>query len=166
MLRRKHPVLRKLLWATGLGMLCCLTGVLIWFPGRQSLLALTLATGIGVGGLQRQVDQVEEKAIHGRELSAAEKRFLVDLYSCFAKGGAVVAPQSSKMMHRYLSRTGESLAVSPALFQHSAPVRNAMNELRKKVLQDLKGGRNTRERYSSDTFYMGDPAYFDAFVGL
>jgi hypothetical protein len=139
---------------------------LVYFPGRQGLLAFTLATGIGVPRLQAQVDQMEAKAIKGQELSLSERRFLRDLYTCFAKGGALVAPQSSKMMRRYLSRTGESLVVSPGLFSGSAPVRLAMTELKRKVLEDLDGGRGAQGRYLSESFYMGDPKNFDAFVGL
>jgi hypothetical protein len=158
-------LIRKLLWGAGASFVVCLGAFLIYFPGRQSLLAFTLGTGIGVTSLQTQVAQLEDKAVKGQELSLAEKRFLLDLYNCFAKGGALVAPQSSKMMHRYLSRTGEPLAVRPELFARSAPVRVAMAELRKKVLEDLDSGR-ARDRYSSDTFFMGDPKYFDAYVGL
>lgn len=161
-----HKVVRRLLWGTAACLALCLGAFLVYFPGRQSLLAFTLATGIGVTSLQNQVDQLEGKAVRGQEMSVAERRFLRDLYICFAKGGALVAPQSSKMMHRYLSRTGEPLAVSPGLFTGSAPVRLAMTELRRKVLQDLDGGRGGQGRYSSETFYMGDPEYFDAFVGL
>ena len=162
----KHGIVRKLLWGTGASLAVCLGAFLICFPGRQSLLAFSLGTGIGVTRLQTQVDQVEEKAVKGKELSLAEKRFLLDLYNCFAKGGALVAPQSSKMMHRYLTRTGNPLAVRPDLFTRSAPVRTVMTQLREKIIEDLDGGRGARDRYSSDTFYMGDPKYFDALVGL
>jgi hypothetical protein len=162
----KRPIVRKLLWGAGASLTICIGAFLIYFPGRQSLIAFTLGTGIGVSGLQTQVDQLEDKAVKGLEFSIAEKRFLRDLYSCFAKGGVVVAPQSSKMMHRYLASTGTPLAVRPELFSGSAPVRMAMTELRQKVLEDLNDGRGARDQYSSATFYMGDPEYFDAFVGL
>lgn len=162
----RHTVVRRLVGGTGACLALCLVAFLVCFPGRQSLLAFTLATGIGVTSLQTQVDQLEAKAVKRQELSLAEKRFLRDLYICFAKGGALVAPQSSKMMHRYLSRTGEPLAVSPGLFTGSAPVRLAMTELKKKVLEDLDGGHGAQGRYLSEAFYMGDPKYFDAFVGL
>lgn len=162
----RHRIVRRLVWGTVACLALCLGAFLIYFPGRQSLLAFTLGTGIGVAGLQTQVDQLEAKAVKGQELSPAEKQFLRNLYTCFAKGGALVAPQSSKMMHRYLSRTGEPLAVTPGLFTGSAPVRVVMTELKRKVLEDLEGGRGAQERYSSETFYMGDPDHFDAFVGL
>jgi len=77
-----------------------------------------------------------------------------------------MAPQSSRMMRRYLSRTGEPLAVSSELFTRSVPVQKAMSELRQKVLAERDDGRGARDHYSSDTFYMGDPNYFDAQVGL
>ncbi len=162
----RRQVVRRFVWGGAACLVLCLGVFLVYFPGRQGLLAFTLATGIGVTRLQAQVDQLEAKAIKGQELSLAERRFLRDLYTCFAKGGALVAPQSSRMMRRYLSRTGESLVVSPGLFTGSAPVRLAMTELTKKVLEDLDGGRGAQGRYLSESFYMGDPRYFDSFVGL
>jgi len=85
--RRGHRFFRRILWATGASLAFCLGAFLIYFPGRQSLLAVTLATGLGVTSLQMQVEQVEDKAIEGRELSLSEKQFLLDLYTCLAKGG-------------------------------------------------------------------------------
>ncbi len=140
--------------------------VLVYFPGRQSILAFKLATGVGVTSLQTRINQLEDKAINGQEFSPSETGFLLDLYACFAKGGALIAPESSKMMHRYLSKTGEPLAVSPHLFTRSKPVRDTMEHLKKQVLEDLDGGREIQDNYTSGTFYMGDPEYFDALVGL
>lgn len=60
---------------------------LIYFPGRQTPLAFTLATGIGRNGLQVRVDGMEDKAIKGKEFTEEDKKFLRDLYTCFAKGG-------------------------------------------------------------------------------
>jgi hypothetical protein len=70
------------------------------------------------------------------------------------------------MMHRHLSKTGESLAVSSDIFARSAPVRQAMDGIRKQVLADLDRGNGVQDVYSSGTFYMGDPHCFDSFVGL
>jgi hypothetical protein len=164
--RRRHPIVRKLFLFLSSFLTLCAAAWLFCFPGRQGALALTLATGVGVGNLQKRIDQLEDKAIEGRELSGAEREFLWDLYSSFAKGGMFVAPESSKMMHRYLSGTGEALAVSPDLFTRSTPVQKAMDEIRRQILVELKRGHGVQDAYSSDTFYMGDPTYFDSFVGL
>ncbi len=164
--RRRHPIVRKLILLLSSFLALCGAAWLLIFPGRQAALALTLATGVGVGNLQARIDQLEDKAIEGRELSEAERSFLRDLYSSFAKGGTLVAPQSSKMMHRYLSGTGEALAVSPDLFTRSTPVRKAMDEIRRQILADLKRGHGVQDAYSTETFYMGDPTYFDSLVGL
>jgi hypothetical protein len=164
--RSRHPIVRKLFLFLSAFLALCGAAWLFCFPGKQAALGLTLATGVGVGKLQARIDQLEDKAIEGRELSGAEREFLRDLYSSFAKGGMFVAPESSKMMHRYLSGTGEALAVSPDLFTRSTPVGKAMDEIRRHILVDLKRGHGVQDAYSSDTFYMGDPTYFDSFVGL
>lgn len=54
----RHKVLRRLVWVTATGLVLCLGAFLVYFPGRQSPLAFTLATGIGVAGLQARVDQL------------------------------------------------------------------------------------------------------------
>jgi hypothetical protein len=165
-MRLRLPIIRKLLWVLGAFLVFGGVAFLCCFPGRQALLAFTLATGVGVNRLQAQVDRLESKAVQKQEFSQPEKQFLLDLYSCFAKGGALVAPQSSKMMHRYLSKTGEALAVRSDLFTRSAPVRKGMDELKKQVVAEWKRGTDLQTNYSSETFYMGDPEYFDSFVGL
>jgi hypothetical protein len=166
MLRRRHPNVRILSWLLSSFIALCAAAWLFCFPAKQAALAFTLATGVGVNSLQTQIDRLEDKCIKGQVLSESERRFLRDLYSCFAKGGKLVAPQSSKMMHRYLSRTGEDLAVSPELFTRSTPVRKAMAEIRRQILLDVNRGHAVQDAYSSETFCMGDPAYFDSFVGL
>ena len=68
--------------------------ILIVFPGRQTPMALTLATGIGVPGLQAKVDRLEEKAILGQDFTEDDKAFLRNLYTCFAKGGKLTPAAS------------------------------------------------------------------------
>ena len=105
---------------------------LLLFPGPQRSIAFTLATGIGTTELQERVDAIEAKAIEGVELSAKGCAFLKDLYICFAKGGkySMAAPESSRMMFRYLSKTAEPLKTPPSLFAGSRPVKEAIGELR------------------------------------
>jgi hypothetical protein len=80
--------------------LLVVVGWMSYFPGRHSLLALTLATGVGVGRLQSQVDALEEKAIRGAAFDETEKRFLEDLYTCLYKGTRLtfVLRQSAALM--------------------------------------------------------------------
>ena len=143
-------------------------GCLIYFPGRQTPIAFTLATGIGVGRLQLRVDQMEEKAIKGEAFTEQDTVFLKNLYSCFAKGGrlTIVLRQSSQMMGRYLARSGEDLKTAPRIFVNSTPVQDQMALLRKKIIADAQSPDNLMALYSSDVFYMGDPMFFDSFVGL
>lgn len=143
-------------------------GLLIYFPGRQTIMAFTLATGIGVSGLQERVDLLEEKAIAGASFSEDETRFLSDLYLCFAKGGrlTVVLRQSSDMMFRYLSCSGEDLKTEPRIFVGSKPVREQLAQLRERIRADEASAERLKESYESPVFYMGDPKFFDSFVGL
>lgn len=129
---------------------------LIYFPGRQTPLALTLATGIGRSGLQMCVDQMEDKAIKGLEFTEDDKRFLGALYSCFAKGGrlTIVLRQSSQMMRQYLSRSGEDLETDSRIFVKSAPVQEQMVLLRRQVVAAFRDSGKAGGSYSSGTFYM------------
>ena len=142
--------------------------LLVYFPGRQTPIAFTLATGIGISHLQYRIDLLEDKAIHGRAFTEDDKRFLGNLYSCFAKGGGltVVLRQSGQLMHRYLSRSGKDLLMTPRIFVHSQPVRDQMNVLTQRIMQDRKTSRMMRNTYAAGTFYMGDPRFVDSLVGL
>jgi hypothetical protein len=141
---------------------------LIYFPGRQSLLALTLVSGMGIDGLQARVDALEQKAIDGRPFTVADRAFLRDLYTCFAKGARLtyVLRQSSQLMGHYLSRTGEPLQIKPRIFFGSGDVREQMDRLRRRVVEDLQARGTLAEEYSSGTFHMGQPELFDSSAGL
>jgi hypothetical protein len=132
---------RRLLLVTAVGAIILFVAILIYFPGRQTPIALTLATGINVGALQVKVDALETKAVRGDSFSDEDKRFLQDLYQCFAKGGrlTIVLRQSGEMMGRYLACSGD------------------LADSRTDALQKV---------YGSPDFYMGDPDFFESFVGL
>lgn len=142
--------------------------LLIYFPGRQTPMALTLATGVGVEGLQQRVDALEEKAIAGEDFTAEEKQFLTNLYTCFHKGALLTVHlrQSSAMMRRYLAKTGEDLETSERIFVKSRPVRKNLAELRERIQTDIENGNTLDDVYRTEEFYMGDPAFFESLVGL
>lgn len=144
-----------------------LAALFILFPGRQAPMALTLATGIGIPALQARVDALEDQAIHGQPFTDGDKRFLTDLYTCFAQGGRLtyVLRQSAQMMRHYLGGDGGDLHVEPRIFLLSSPVHEQMILLRQKILEDQKQG-TTDSAYSTDTFYMGDQASIEAVTGL
>ena len=112
MRRRCRTLRRCTAAATGL-LAVAIAAFLIYFPGRQSLLALTLASGLGIDDVQARVDALEEKAIKGKGFTEADKAFLRDLYTCFAKGAklTLILRQSGQLMDHYLSRTGEPLRI-------------------------------------------------------
>jgi len=141
---------------------------LIYFPGQQTPIAFTLATGIGVKGLQVRVDQMEDKAIHGDDFTDDDKKFIRNLYTCFAKGGrlTIVLRQSGQIMNHYLSQSGEDLKVNPRIFVKSWSVQNQMTKLREQIMRDLRVSEEIRKSYFSDAFHMGDPEFYDSRVGL
>jgi len=141
---------------------------LAYFPGRQSLLALTLASGIGLGDLQARVDALEQKAIDGQPFTETDKAFLRDLYTCFAKGARLtyVLRQSGQLMDRYLSRTGAPLQIAPRILLGSRNVRGQMDLLRQRVVEDWQRNGTLAEAYASETFHMGEPELLDSSVGL
>ena len=140
----------------------------IYFPGRQTPIAFKLATGIGISNLQERVDQMENKAIGGKEFTEDDKQFLANLYTCFAKGGrlTVVLRQSSQMMRHYLLRSGQDLKTGPRIFINSKPVRQQMQLLKKQILQSGREPGVSKTAFLSETFYMGDPEFIDSFTGL
>jgi hypothetical protein len=158
---------RYALVAAGLLMIL-IVAFLAYFPGRKSLLALTLASGIGVSDLQARVDALEQQAIDGQPFSEADRAFLQDLYTSFAKGARLtyVLRQSGRLMDRYLSRTGEPLQMGPRIFLGSRNVREQMDLLRQRIVEDWQSRDILAEAYSSETFHMGEPELFDSSVGL
>ncbi len=165
--RRRKALRRYAAVAAGLPVIATVA-FLIYFPGRQSLLALTLASGIGIGGLQTRVDAMEQKAIDGERFTEADKAFLRDLYTCFGRGARLtyVLRQSGRLMERYLDRTGEPLRLEPRIFLGSHRVREQMDLLRQSVAQDLFTTGTPAEEYTSGRFHMGEPELFDSSAGL
>ncbi|MBN1137645.1 MAG: hypothetical protein JXM73_13745 [Anaerolineae bacterium] len=167
-MRRRYTMLRRCVAvAAGLSVIANVA-FLIYFPGRQSLLAMTLASGLGIDGLQARVDALEEKAIKGEVFTETEKAFLRDLYACFAKGAKLtfILRQSGQLMDHYLSRTGEPLQIEPRLFLGSRSVRGQMDLLRQRLVEDVRVHGTLAAEYASDTFHMGDPELLDSSVGL
>lgn len=142
--------------------------ILIVFPGRQTPMALTLATGIGVPGLQAKVDRLEEKAILGQEFTEEDKTFLRDLYTCCAKGGKliVVARQSGAMMDRYLEASGKDLPTASRIFLGSRRVQHEMELMKKWMQREAEEPNRLRRSYVSKTFHMADPKFFESVTGL
>jgi hypothetical protein len=141
---------------------------LIIFPGRQTPIAFSLATGIGISGLQNRVDQLEAKAIAGLPPTEDDKAFLGNLYACFGKGGqlTIVLRQAGQFMRHYLSKSGGNLRTAPRIFVNSRPVQEVMQSLKQRIMVNYAERGSIDEMYSSQTFYMGDPEFLDAHVGL
>lgn len=165
---RKRRARRGCLAAPAILLLVALAAFLLTFPGQQAQLALILATGLGIERLQARVDALEQEAIAGESFTAADIKFLSDLYTCFAKGARLtyVLRQSGALMDHYLSRSGEPLQLEPRLFLGSRSVQKVMDRQRDRLAQDLAASRPPAEEYASGTFHMGEPDLFDSSVGL
>jgi len=162
---------RRLRWFILLAVIAAVSGsvwFLVYFPGRQASIALTLASGIGIERLQARVDAVEEMAVRREGFPEEERVFVSDLYNCFAKGAGLIwtLRQSAELMRHYLDRSGEMLEVEPRVFLGSRPIKRTMAELRDRLMADIRAGRPVRHAYESEEFYMGDPEFFESFVAL
>lgn len=138
------------------------------FPGRQTPLALTMATGWNVGGLQQRVDTLEARAIAGDEFSEDDLRFLTDLYRCGVKIGELtgVAPTTAVLVDHWLDGRGADVRIDAELVRNSRPVRREMRKLREHIAWEAERFTQLPERYESFTFYMGDPSTLDGVASL
>jgi hypothetical protein len=141
---------------------------LVIFPGRQFTMALTLASGIGLARMQAQVDRLEAMAVKGATFSVADKRYLRDLYSCFAKGGrlTIVIRQTGAILGHYLSSKGTPYRTKPRIFIKASSLQKHMADLRNKALDDLKKTSKVKTEYVSQRFYMPDRKILDSWFGL
>ena len=136
----------------------------ILFPGRQSLLAITLATGFGTEDLQKKVDLMEAKAIQGKPFSEGEKEFLYDLYKTMASGGKLIplTRQTGLMMDHYLSKTGSNLKIASSIYVKNRKVQKRMEQIRKRI----RNSEFKRKKFESEIFYMPDASSIDSLFGL
>lgn len=134
------------------------------FPGQQAGFALTLATGVGVAGMQENVDALEAKAIHRQPFTRSERAFLYDLYETMATGASMMPPlrQSGKMMAHYLGRSGDDFELEPSIFTENKKVQKHMSRLR----QRIRTQQPSLQTLSSPRFYMPDKSNVDSVFGL
>jgi hypothetical protein len=141
---------------------------LIYFPGQQGFMAISLASGLGLHGIQARVNGLEAKAIKDAAFTPQDKRFLHDLYACFAKGGrlTIILRQTGGMMAHYLSANGTPYKTGARIFLKNKKVRARMADLKDKMLTDIRNTRPLKDEYASPTFYMPDPSCLDSLFGL
>ncbi len=151
------PIARKLVV---LGLVASSAFVAADASADETSIAVTLATGADIEGLQRRVDALERKAIANEPFSADDKAFLRDLYGAMATGAkhSVVLAQSGRMMDRYLDGSGRPLELDASIFRDNARVRRQMDRL---VAQLPKDGA-----VRSPRFYMPDASKLDSLTGL
>lgn len=142
--------------------------VLIYFPGQQAPLALTLSTGWNMPALQARIDGLEDRVIRKEVLGDDDQRFLKRLYTTGRKIGTLtrVAPQTTRLLKRWLAATGEEMQLPASLFLTSRRVQDRMDALRLEIQRDAAKDRGLREQYRTETFYMGDPITLDTVAAL
>ncbi len=162
----RAPILRSRRVRIALAALAVLAvTLLVLFPGGRLGIAFTLATGIGRDGLQARVDAIEEKAVAGSPLDAAERALLDDLYRALATGGklSIALGQTGRLMEHYLDGSGADFRLDPVIFTENATVQAAMSRLRVRAASSEGDGG---ARLSSPSFHMADPANSDSVYGL
>lgn len=162
---------RRLLAIGGAVLALCaalVVAFLVIFPGGQASIAIRLATGVGIGALQSRIDEMEDKAIRGREFTDEDRTFLRDFYTSLARGArlTIVLGQSGRLMQRYLDATGEPLELHSSIFVRNTKVQARMKRLRKQVVEAAGSGRPLEDRYVTPVFHMPHPSSPDSVFGL
>jgi len=136
----------------------------IIFPGRKSIIAFTLATGVGTSSLQKKVILLQNKAIHLQPFSKEEKEFVFDLYKTMAIGAKLLPwiRQTGLLMDHYLSKKGSDLKIEKSIFVKNKIVQQQMDTIKKRI----KNSRSKQKKYQSKTFYMPHKSSIDSVFGL
>ena len=147
------------------GLLVFVALVQVMFPGRCTLIAATVGTGIGRGVLQQRIDALEDKAIRGEALTDDDRAFLPDFYSTLATGAilTVVVRQTGFMMRHYLEGSGEPFELEPRIFNGNRKVLKQAKALRRRITPDVC---EAGETLTSPRFYMPDKSQMDSVFGL
>jgi len=143
-----------------------LSGALaIIFPGRKTIYAFILLTGIGRDHLQTQINSVEEHAIKNKRPSIQQEKFLKDFYRTLAIGGTIsgFATQAGQLMHHYLNKTGKDFELKSDIFTHNFNVGIQANIIKGSII-DEKCEASTA--YKSPKFYMPHPSSPDSIFAL
>lgn len=164
MKRSAVTISRRMRWLLGAALVLLVLFV-IAFPGRRSLMAVTLATGLGREGLQRRIDAIEVKAVQAAPLLDEERAFLHDFYRTLATGGrlSIVARQTGRMMDHYLDASGADYRLDAVIFTSNERVQKQAAVLRKRT-QSAPCKEGTV--FSSKTFYMPHRSNVDSVFGL
>lgn len=129
-------------------------------------MAFTIGTGIGLGGLQQQINTTQSRAING-QITKNDKEFLVRFYRTMAYGAQLtfVLPESARLMHHYLDGSGISTQIDKSLYTKSPRVIDRMKKIKKYLKADCKIGKmRISERFDMGHGYPLD-AHFSLYFG-
>ena len=138
--------------------LLCL--MLVFEPLRT---AFTIGTGVGLRDLQKQIENIQSRAING-QITEDDKKFLAKFYRIMAYGAQLtfVLPESARLMHHYLDGSGVETSIDKSLYTESKRVVDRMSKIRKYLSTNCEVGR-TR---ISKRFDMGHGYPLDAHFSL
>jgi len=141
--------------------LCALIALL-----PQARLAFTIGTGIGLGDIQKQIEQTQSRAIKG-QITQDDREFLVKLYRTMAYGAQLtfILPESARLMHHYLDGSGVATSIDKSLYTKSPRVIDKMRTIKSHLAADCKvGTRKTSARFDMGHGYPLD-AHFALYFG-
>ncbi|MEM7182426.1 MAG: hypothetical protein AAF518_16040, partial [Spirochaetota bacterium] len=137
------------------------------FASYEREVAFSLITGIGVRKVQKEVDRLEDKAIHKKKFSKSEKLFLKAIYSVLYKCGqhSYIFRQTGYLMERYLQASGKDFVLKKRIFVNNKNVIEQIDKLKKKLVSDARN-KSLQKEYRSKTFYMPHRSSLDSIYGL
>ena len=126
-------------------------------------MAFTIGTGVGLSGLQSQINKVQSRAINNK-IVQTDRIFLSRLYRTMAYGAQLtfILPESSRLMHHYLNGSGKTVSIDTALYTKSPRVINQMKSIKRKLMKSCGLGSSA----SSKRFDMGHGYPLDAHFAL
>lgn len=102
---------------------------------------IKIATG-NFNNIQDRIDQLEIKAINNEDFTKEDKKFLKKLYSTISIGGFLRGYfEASKMLSRYIDKSGIELKVSAKPYLNNKKVLNEVERIEKNIIDDLKKKR-------------------------
>ena len=133
------------------------------FLHPQIRLAFSIGTGLGISSVQREIKQIQSRAIKGN-VTESDKKFLAQFYRTLAYGAELtfLLSESARLMHHYLDGSGEQTSIEVSLFTESPRVIKRMNSIRRKLKKICSEGAIE----ISDRFEMGYGKPIDAVYAL
>ena len=132
--------------------------------------AFIIGTGLGLNSIQSRVNQIADKAIHGKPISSEDKEWFRHLYGTMAWGASltVVLPryyrltESARLMKHFLEGSGEATYIDVDLFKGNHRIIKQQKGLRSKLKKVCDSGK----KFSTAPHDFGGYDLMDAHFAL